>query len=61
MAVVPPLQFVKKGEIERSAGESVEPVDVAWVDIGKVQNAWYEDVDLDLHGARRAVKLALPP
>lgn len=47
MAVVPSLQFVKKEEVKRSGGEFAKVDDVAWVNVGKVKNAWHEDIDLE--------------
>jgi len=45
--VVPPLQFMEKEKCQRRAGEPVNLDYEVWVDIGKVQSPWYEDVDFE--------------
>ena len=38
---------MEEEECKGYAGELVDPDNVVWVDVGKVQNSWYEDVDLE--------------
>ena len=46
-AVVPPLQFVQNEKRKRCAGELVDLDHVVRMDERKIQNTWYEDVDLE--------------
>ena len=46
-AVVPPLQFVENEKRKRQAGEPVDLDYIVRMDVRKIQNPWYKDVDLE--------------
>ena len=51
-AVIPRLEFLKKKEVKRGAGEFIDVYDAAWGDGGKIHNSGDENVDLDTFETR---------
>lgn len=45
--MIPRLEFLKKEEVKRGAGEFIDAYDEAWGDVGKIHNSGDENVDLD--------------